>query len=507
MERCADGRNVNACILIPDQRDVDKVARFSRAIGYSTLQQLKLNTMQLAGRLQSLESFLLNLHSRTLSALHLCNMGFEDQRDPVSLPTVWTEHIQGMCAVNLPLLNQACREDVSQWVRDYLTTPGAYVAALLAAFIRRSITISAEQAIALQRSLTYDPHVPPSECTKRSEEPATDLSQPTFAPFSPSGGMIPPGCPNLMTLALDGQKLPPRALHLVSAALQQSSEAYLGGSGTYSTNIFPRSKMYAKIFADVDDGEPALCPENTPNSAVQTTEFFLCATILTRAYEPFFAQETEQRGSSQATSRIVPPPALWDRRVELLHEAASFFAAEHHRRLQSHEPFDRTPSYVHSAFCRTSMHEAAALLLGKARVLGCQVRCSNPSEFSLWLCLQPHIRTRILRMLDLPGDCTSGALLPHSLTRIQFRSVLSFATDRRTIGYTASREALLVDARLQHDEISGAIDEGDPILNQPRFSFAQAYLLHGPPHHDFGPRTLTHDQALTSFLHITGTAV
>ena len=104
---------------------------------------------------------------------------------------------------------------------------------------------------------------------------------------------------------------------------------------------------------------------------------------------------------------------------------------------------------------RQEVQRSAFIMLAAARTLGCQVKplASRP-EMAMpgWLCLPPGICSLCMRFLDeidVPGygDLNIG----HALSHFQKQAVLSFASDRRTIGYARLNEVLLASKRLEDE--------------------------------------------------------
>lgn len=370
---------------------------------------------------------------------------------------------------------------LSPTLYTHLSSSRGFTSLILAAFILRSAPIHPGLAMALQQPL-LDP-------LSRTSGDNTPLAHPTYAPFSP-GGVLRLGCPRLRSLWLQGDVFGLEDVALMMACMRPRNQGARGWQDADSISL----------------GNSTL--ETPPGSLVPTlpvsddtltdpdAQAELCALVAERAYEIIVPPaphtrhpKAHRRDLLADTSRI-----LLERTTSLLHPHTAPKEEKDGNGLR-HTAKELGRINFSSNY---RARESALAVLAAARVLGCRVKgIAEPSgsPYSLWLSLPAHLRAQVLGFLG-PG-----------LTRTQLRSVLSFAADRRTIGYNAYREAFLVSARLQQERDreqaqvherdartlralhrSGTVDareleqDLDPILDQHPFSFREAYLLHGPPH-------------------------
>ena len=106
------------------------------------------------------------------------------------------------------------------------------------------------------------------------------------------------------------------------------------------------------------------------------------------------------------------------------------------------------------------VRKSAFVVLAAARTVGCQVEpAAHMREKPLpgWLRLPPELRSLCMQFLDeiyVPGfgDLGTG----HALSRSQMQAILSFASDRRTIGYGRLNEVLIASKRLADEAAAEA---------------------------------------------------
>ena len=114
---------------------------------------------------------------------------------------------------------------------------------------------------------------------------------------------------------------------------------------------------------------------------------------------------------------------------------------------------------------RQEVQRSALTVLAAARTLACQVEplASRVQEgMPGWLRLPPESRSLCMRNLDeidIPGydDLKIG----HALSQSQMQTVLSFASDRKTIGYGRANEVLLASKRLTDETALEAHQAGE----------------------------------------------
>jgi hypothetical protein len=106
---------------------------------------------------------------------------------------------------------------------------------------------------------------------------------------------------------------------------------------------------------------------------------------------------------------------------------------------------------INSSNCKKVWKLAFEILAG-ARVLSCNVRPGSKNEGeSPWLKLPAELRRHVFGSLNETID--------NALTQEQLTAVLSFASDRRTIGYGTTNEAVIAEKRLM-DETFGRDSSG-----------------------------------------------
>ena len=141
---------------------------------------------------------------------------------------------------------------------------------------------------------------------------------------------------------------------------------------------------------------------------------------------------------------------------------------------------------VHSRMLALLLREvqrSAFIVLAAARTLGCQVDSlanTRKQAKSAWLRLPPELRSLCMQFLDeiyVPGfgDLGTG----HALSRSQMQAILSFASDRRTIGYGRVSEVFLASKRLAdeaavEEQYAAAYDESR--ADQPQISGRGTFL-------------------------------